>query len=318
MADNKNKKTYQDILDKSAENAGRTKIGDYKESTGGGTPMQKGDKIDYVADNPQEAESYKKDHPSAIVRVQQPRDEDGQFTYNSVNKRGLKYGPSRGKTVPPFLRGMEVAFAQKSGEGSLILDGKRYKPPVSFTSKEELTQMFVEYSEKDDTFVGLEGKGFGATADTAKGMGGKIGQTDKVVATDYPVVNFQRYMNKIKSQGANAGTAARRIARPKQDNNNGNQMDKNNGNQTDNTNKNTATTPTANGGNGTPTKNVDYGMAKSNPDQFMKDNYDELSSLSQMAKDKGLKMNINKLVGAIGSGQVKDFDSVRKMIEGIK
>ena len=72
------------------------KIGTYQESTGGGTPLKKGEKL--------------KDHPEAH-RVSQPRDEEGKFTYNAANAKPLAYGPSRGVTIPPFLKGVKLTFA---------------------------------------------------------------------------------------------------------------------------------------------------------------------------------------------------------------
>lgn len=181
MADNKQKKNWKQLFDKHAETKGITKLGEYKESTGGGTPMAKGQKIDYVADNAQEAQAYRKEHPGELVRVNQPRDEEGHFTYNSANLRGLEY-PSRGKTIPPFLRDVELAFGIKSGQGSIIMGGKRYKPLVAFKTKSEFAKMFTEYSEKDDAFVGKLGMSFGAMTETAKGMGGKIGKTTTLKA----------------------------------------------------------------------------------------------------------------------------------------
>lgn len=188
MAETKQKKSWKELFDKHAESKGKTKIGDYQEAAGGGTPMTKGQKVDYVADTVEEAHQYRKDHPGAIVRVNQPRDEDGQFTYNSANERELEYGPSRGKTIPPFLKDMEISFAKKSGQGSIIMDGKRYKPLVAFKSAAELVQMFKEYSKKEDSFVGGLGEGFGAMSESAKGMGGKVAKTSMVKEAFVPTV----------------------------------------------------------------------------------------------------------------------------------
>ena len=46
MADNKQKKSWKELFDKHAESKGNTKIGDYQEAAGGGTPMKKGQKVD--------------------------------------------------------------------------------------------------------------------------------------------------------------------------------------------------------------------------------------------------------------------------------
>lgn len=99
------------------------KIGTYKESYGGGTPLPKGTKAPskaWVEAN----------------RVSQPRDADGKFTYNSVNNKPLKYGPSRGTTVPPFLIGHSIKFATKKGERiTLLANDKRYISDLDLTKE---------------------------------------------------------------------------------------------------------------------------------------------------------------------------------------
>ena len=103
--------------------------GDFKMSTGGGTPIPEGEKL--------------KDHPE-IHRVQQPRDKDGQFTYNAVNNIPLKYGPTRGTTIPPLLQGMKINFAQKSNK-TVVLDGLTYAAKMDCT-KEEFMEMLKKFS----------------------------------------------------------------------------------------------------------------------------------------------------------------------------
>ena len=96
MADNKNAKNpnLKDVFKKYSEE----REGKFQEATGGGTPIPKGERL--------------KDHPEA-KRVMQPRDDDGQFTYNAVNNKPLKYGSSRGTTIPPLLAGMKINFVNK-------------------------------------------------------------------------------------------------------------------------------------------------------------------------------------------------------------
>lgn len=128
--------TSKGILGKASE-----KIGTFTESTGGGTPLKKGEKL--------------KDHPEA-ERVSQPRDENGQFTYNSVNGKSLKYGPSRGTTVPPFLRGVELVFCQKGTklkiEGE---DGIEIKIMTIDMSVEQIVENCKEYIESEEGFAGM-------------------------------------------------------------------------------------------------------------------------------------------------------------------
>lgn len=106
----------------------------YTESTGGGTPLAKGEKL--------------KNHPEAH-RVSQPRDEDGQFTYNSANKKPLAYRPSRGTSVPPMLRGMKITYAKKTGNLQIMSEGKFYRI-MSTKELGEFASQFKEWSEKED------------------------------------------------------------------------------------------------------------------------------------------------------------------------
>lgn len=74
---------------------GLDKIGTYKESYGGGTPLLRGEKApskEWVKEN----------------RSLQPRDELGRFTYNSANAKPLSTKTSRGTTTPPFLIGKQL------------------------------------------------------------------------------------------------------------------------------------------------------------------------------------------------------------------
>ena len=103
--------------------------GHFQEATGGGTPIPKGEKL--------------KDHPE-VHRVMQPRDDDGQFTYNAVNNIPLKYGPTRGTTIPPLLAGMKINFVNKKKD-AVVLDGLVYLAGLDFT-KEELMEMLNDYT----------------------------------------------------------------------------------------------------------------------------------------------------------------------------
>lgn len=114
------------------------KIGTFKESTGGGTPIPKGETLEQ--------------HPEAH-RVSQPRDEDGKFTYNSVNRKELKYGPSRGKTIPPFLRNVEMTFARKVKD-PVIREGIVYLGSKDITPK-ELLDTCKDYLEMEDGLSGF-------------------------------------------------------------------------------------------------------------------------------------------------------------------
>lgn len=104
------------------------KIGTYQEAPGGGTPLPKNHKApskEWVAEH----------------RKSQPRDEDGQFTYNSANAKPLKFGPSRGTTIPPFLKGVKLKAFMKGtedGKGDTLWDAehKRFTFHKGFTAKD--------------------------------------------------------------------------------------------------------------------------------------------------------------------------------------
>lgn len=131
------------------------KIGSYKESTGGGDPLKKGENFK-VADTPEEAERMREQNPNTKVRVNQPRNDDGTFGYNSQNARKLKYGPSRGTTVPDFLRGVDLLFLRKGT--SLAMQGKNgieyYLSTINMT-KEQLIENCKHYIESTQGFAGL-------------------------------------------------------------------------------------------------------------------------------------------------------------------
>ena len=130
MADKKKPTTAEAIVGDNIK-----KLGTYEENTGGGTPLAKGEKL--------------KDHPEAH-RVMQPRDENGQFTYNSANRKPLKYGPSRGTTIPPFLTGINMTFAIKKGDTSIVFDNAIWKSELNITANE----FFNSFKQYDTSIEG--------------------------------------------------------------------------------------------------------------------------------------------------------------------
>lgn len=145
------------------------KLGHYSESTGGGTPLKKGEKL--------------KDHPEA-KRVQQPRDEDGQFTYNSVNGLKLEYGPSRGTTVPPFLRGIKLTFFEPGTKLKIDgPDGIKVKLMTIDMTVDEIVNACKSYIESEEGFAGM-GEGSSITKKGRKSKeeiqakAGQIGYVD--------------------------------------------------------------------------------------------------------------------------------------------
>lgn len=182
------------------------KMGNYTESTGGGTPIPKGEKL--------------KDHPEA-KRVQQPRDDEGKFTYNAVNFKDLKYGPSRGETIPPFLRGVEFVYAQKNANGKIITDGSRYNVSNLDMDGGELIDNFKEYKSAEGGFKGInnarfeKGKGRWSKADKERkedGTPGYSGNTTNLAKYD----TINQYKNDYGKYKEKAKDKKQRLAKKKE------------------------------------------------------------------------------------------------------
>lgn len=290
------KKIWKDVHSSSAKERKTPEIGQFEEAAGGGTPMTRGQKIDHVAETTKEADEYRAEHPGAIVRVKQPRDTDGQFTYNSANKRELEYGPSRGKTTPPFLTGFKVTFAKKSGKGAVVTpDNKMFKMPDSIKSKDDFERAYMEYRKEGDKFMGLskEGKEIeaGSLSDRAIGRGGKAGRDTKEVTRGYlesaKKMKMKKNFRKVEKSGG-GGEA------PKAP---------------------TAPTPTPKTESTQPKGGVDYSLAKSDPDRFVEENMDEIDKLIQEADAAGYELDADAMIDAIASGEYKDFDAIRATLK---
>lgn len=292
------KKIWKDVHSSSAKERKTPEIGQFEEAAGGGTPMTRGQKIDHVAETPKEADEYRAEHPGAIVRVKQPRDTDGQFTYNSANKRELEYGPSRGKTTPPFLTGFKVTFAKKSGKGAVVTpDSKMFKMPDSIKSKDDFERAYMEYRKEGDNFMGLskEGKEIeaGSLSDRAIGRGGKAGRDTKEVTRGYlesaKKMKMKKNFRKVeKSGGGSVAGEAPKAPTP---------------------------TPTPKTESTQPKGGVDYSLAKSDPDRFVEENMDEIDKLIQEADAAGYELDADAMIDAIASGEYKDFDAIRATLK---
>lgn len=289
------KKIWKDVHSSSAKERKTPEIGQFEEAAGGGTPMTRGQKIDHVAETPKEADEYRAEHPGAIVRVKQPRDTDGQFTYNSANKRELEYGPSRGKTTPPFLTGFKVTFAKKSGKGAVVTpDNKMFKMPDSIKSKDDFERAYMEYRKEGDKFMGLskEGKEIeaGSLSDRAIGRGGKAGRDTKEVTRGYlesaKKMKMKKNFRKVERSGG--GGEAPKAPTP---------------------------TPTPKTESTQPKGGVDYSLAKSDPDRFVEENMDEIDKLIQEADAAGYELDADAMIDAIASGEYKDFDAIRATLK---
>ena len=291
------KKIWKDVHSSSAKARKTPEIGQFEEAAGGGTPMRRGQKIDHVAETTKEADEYRAEHPGAIVRVKQPRDTDGQFTYNSANKRELEYGPSRGKTTPPFLTGFKVTFAKKSGKGAVITpDNKMFKMPDSIKSKDDFERAYMEYRKEGDKFMGFskEGKEIeaGSLSDRAIGRGGKAGRDTKEVTRGYlesaKKMKMKKNFRKVERSGS--GSEAPKATTP-------------------------TPTPTPKTESTQPKGGVDYSLAKTDPDRFIEENMDEIDKLIQEADAAGYELDADAMIDAIASGEYKDFDAIRATLK---
>lgn len=136
-------KDHVEKMEKVVGKGAANKLGTYDEYPGGGTPLKSGQKApnkEWVAQH----------------RVMQPRDEDGKFTYNAVNLKDLKYGPSRGKTIPPFMKGVQITFAKKKVGATNVSGSDVYKTDINM-SPEEFLKSMQEYYNGKKGFYGFQG-----------------------------------------------------------------------------------------------------------------------------------------------------------------
>ena len=187
MALNKETKT---VLGSAAD-----KIGNYEEAAGGGTPLPKGQKAP--------SKAWVQAH-----RKPQPRNADGTFGYNSQNGKELKYGPSRGKTVPDFLRGIDLLFLEKGT--SLVMTGPNgsveyYLSTINMT-KDQLIENCKHYISSTQGFAGLhEGmmtKKKGRHSEAEKAKADEIQQNRQKNQTDDPAYQGKKVSGIVPSKTA--------------------------------------------------------------------------------------------------------------------
>lgn len=98
-------------------------FGEYNENTGGGHPFEAGNSNTRTT-----KENGKLRQSENAGKTQQPRTDDGKFTYKSVNGKSIdpKYGPSRGVTVPPILTGGENGIKIENVKGQFKTQSGEY------------------------------------------------------------------------------------------------------------------------------------------------------------------------------------------------
>lgn len=296
------------------ESAG--KIGHYAESTGGGTPIPAGEKL--------------ADHPEA-KRVQQPRDEEGKFTYNSVNLKTLKYGPSRGKTVPPFMKGVTMTYVVKKDGNSTVSDGKLYKTHINM-SAEEFVNSMQEYKSNEGGFLGIvnarvESKR-GRRSQAEKDMlgSGKEGFVDNIgngsttsLSKYKTIADFEgdcaTYNSRWEKEKEKFGE--RKFTRKKKTKKENPQPENNEqpkpGDNNDQPKLENNEQP-----NQTSINDEDVEMAKNNPEQFL-DKYDkEIDEIVELANSKKAGIiDVDALIGLVGQGKKDVFEKIKAKLNSM-
>ena len=308
------------------------RLGTFKEAPGGGTPLKSGQKApskEWVAEH----------------RVMQPRDEDGKFTYNSANLKDLKYQPSRGKTIPPFLKGVRLTFTKKK-IGKYTVSGKDvYSVDIKMTPEEFLKSMQQYYNNNDEGFKGMqtsaEGnhtKKRGRRSQYEKDMINK-GEEGFASTKDFESVDlgqfgtiesFSNALNHYKQKpnpSGNNGKNKFASKRGKGNNNNtgNNNTGNNNAGNNNAGNNNSSKKPSGNNNGGnqnskTPQQNSsafsddDIKMASSDPQGFITKHKDKLNELSQLAKSKGKGFNVGKVISLIAQHGNAAYDAIKKQL----
>lgn len=319
------------------------KIGTYDEAPGGGTPKQDGggrgamNKNFIVVNSKEEADEIREENPNAKIRYNQPRDENGQFTYNSANAKPLVDGPSRGTSIPPFLHKTRLTFAVKK-EDAINYNGLIYLAGIDMTAS-ELIDKFKEYNKEIGGFSGL-------TQNVAGKRGRRSGQEKKAISTgDQGVVvkedqglfaqkrgkeeiekniiykdDKETFLNKFRERqlerkmGRLNGRLFKKINTDESKNSGNNDgIGAKKENNLPN-NSNDSVTVSNNGNNN---NKLDIETAKNNPQKFMSDNYDVLEKLENSANNKGYDIDIDDLVDKIANGEYSSFKEIEDLINNL-
>lgn len=302
-------------------------LGTYKEATGGGEPIPKGQKR------------------TTQKRVMQPRDEFGQFTYNAANKKELKYGPSRGTTIPPYLRTKklhsesgkdieDITKYKKKQERNAFrwrdpLDGRKFDlvaldDEQDFDEKEGDVRVHQGQDKKSDIykvsvklsgytkrqFVGdcteyLNG-GFHyqtkqADVEFTKKQGNKSYEEKAAILGDYQgnIKNLKFTGDKKALQDAWNGGKARHpkwaaTLQPRAER---------------------QIKPKAKTTSGATFSEEDKNLLKTDPRAFQAKYSKEFGEIASMAKQAGKKINVNNLMKVLSSGKVSSFDEFKTLLK---
>lgn len=293
-------------------------IGTYSEAPGGGTAVDGGGrgamkKNFKVVNSKEEADAIREENPKAVIRYNQPRDEDGRFTYNSANGKELVEGPSRGVTVPPFLRGAKMVFATK--KKGIVSGGTTWNFNIDMTAG-ELASKFKDIlgaKKAADSVERKKGRKSNAEKQAIKKKDEGFVKSDTNINSgldyeiDYYIDDFKyrigesltgykkQYKNKknnISQKVSNNQQPAKPVqpTQPEKQENKKVEAPKNN-------NEN----------------NVE--LAKTNPDKFVENNYDTLNEIVELADSKGYDVDIDAIVNAFANGDIADLEEFKKELQ---
>lgn len=267
----------------------KDKIGTYLEAPGGGTPLAAGEKAPskaWVEAN----------------RVMQPRDADGKFTYNSANAKPLKYGPSRGTTIPPFLKGVKMTYAIKAKDVIIGEKGKTYLAGIDMTAN-DIINAYKEWS--GEGFKSLQGKLKGKVGAKSKVEKEAIAKGELGLLYGNVIDSYEKFKQK-----PNKPKMKPTVFKPKQE---------------------VKQEPVAEVKSEQPAaeqpkveeSGAKYGnlgqnefdLAKNDEKGFVSKYKNELKSIQDLAKSKGYKeFNLKGLIGMIGSGEFKNWSEIKEQI----
>lgn len=315
----------------------RKKFGEYTESTGGGTPIPKGKTKEDMEGKP------------GFHRVSQPRDDEGKFTYNAANGKGLKYGPSRGETIPPFLRGVVLTCIEE-GTTMKTENMERILSTLNMTA-EQIFENCKHYLESEEGFAGLIG-GFvrkkGRESKAEKGNVGitgkqdlsKAGETTKnslaQAKAEYdkaekskrapePGLNSSpsQYYNKagVTQEGLEKREAWRDSLKKSKLSKLFESLKTSKGESSETKEQKISVSPKIGESVKTDSKvetkkgAFDSGLASSKPEQFLKDNFDEINEIYDLLGGEESGVEIEDIVSLIASGQLESLEQAKKLAQ---
>lgn len=342
------KKKYKEIEDKASkgvlseierqkEEKGSTSrsVGEYKEAPGGGTPAAGGGRgamhKDFrVVDSKEEADKIRQKEPNAKIRYNQPRTDDGQFTYNSANAKPLSTEKSRGYTKPPFLHGVDLTFMEE-GAVFKLSDPNLTRIISSITlTADQLIDACKVYLKNEKGFAGLVGGAItkkGRTSQVEKvdqeGKVNKVDTSQLAQSTQQDLAKSAASVRKgpftanvtAKQQKENAkkkkALAMQNIMKKQPQQQQPVTVGSNVSNQPQKSNVANTSKPQTNVKKDYLKENWSPQEAQNNPKQFLNDNVELIKAMTGLVPG----MKASKAVSIVASGKVKNFEHFKKIVE---